>query len=213
MIALTFNRSTKLSHIVPNDWAVCLVNAKLFLTQKTKKMRKQINQVKEFHNAFNIPIVVLPELPSVQRRQLRNDILQEEVNELNQAAKDGDIIAAADAIIDCLYVLIGTAHEFGLANILEQCFNEVHKSNMSKLGADGKPIVRNDGKVLKGENYREPDLSSIIKSVVSSNSKHLLNIPPVMRSYAACPSCQSENIYYTGQCWTCRECTYDWGGK
>lgn len=175
-------------------------------------MRKQINQVKEFHNAFNIPVVVYPQMPSAQRCQLRHAILQEEVDELNHAANNRDIVAAADAIIDCLYVLIGTAHEFGLANIIELCFNEVHKSNMSKLAADGKPILRNDGKVLKGENYRKPDLSSIVESEISSNSKHLLNIPPVMRLYAACPSCQSANIFHTGQCWSCKECTYDWGG-
>ena len=68
----------------------------------------------------------------------------------------------ADAIVDCMYILLGTAHEFGIADRLVACFNEVHRSNMSKLDVNGKPVYRADGKVIKGEFYSKPDLASII---------------------------------------------------
>ena len=175
-------------------------------------MKKQINQVSEFHKAFNVPIIDTPKLPSVQRCKLRHDLLQEEVNELYDASKFGDVVEVADAIIDCLYVLLGTAVEYGLSRILEKCFDEVHRSNMSKLGLDGNPVVRHDGKVLKGENYSPPNLKQYFDDSHSSDSENLLNIPHVGRSFTACPSCGSENIYKDGW-WTCRDCTYDWGGK
>lgn len=125
-------------------------------------MKKQIEQVKEFHKSFNIPILKTPQLPNVQRCDLRQNILEEEVCELRDAMNLGDIVLTADAIIDCMYVLIGTAHEFGLADMLEQCFDEVHRSNMSKLGADGRVVLRADGKVLKSSNYFKPNLSKIL---------------------------------------------------
>ncbi len=74
----------------------------------------------------------------------------------------GDLANVGDAIIDCMYILIGTAIEFGLSDKLTAMFDEVHKSNMSKLGEDGKPIYREDGKVMKGPNYKEPNLIDIV---------------------------------------------------
>jgi predicted HAD superfamily Cof-like phosphohydrolase len=88
--------------------------------------------------------------------------LQEEVLELHEAWSNEDIVEVADAITDCLYILFGTAIEFGLQDKLEALFDEVHGSNMSKLDENGKPIYRNDGKVLKSENYYKPNLKKII---------------------------------------------------
>lgn len=126
-------------------------------------MKKQIQHLKEFHTAFNLPQRTKPIIIPIKEFQLRHDILVEEVEELAWAYEKDDIVEVADAITDCLYVLIGTALQFGLADKLEDFFEEVHDSNMSKLGADRKPIMREDGKVMKGPFYFKPDLSSIIK--------------------------------------------------
>jgi predicted HAD superfamily Cof-like phosphohydrolase len=126
-------------------------------------MEKQISQVEEFHKAFNQPVLYAPMLPSVERCLLRQRLLEEEVKELEQAWRNDDIVEAADAITDCLYILFGTAHEFGLGSLLVECFNEVQRSNMSKLDDDGNPIYRPDGKVIKSNNYKRPDLKSIVK--------------------------------------------------
>jgi predicted HAD superfamily Cof-like phosphohydrolase len=93
---------------------------------------------------------------------MRHNILNEEVVELLNAGVTGDLVEVGDAITDCLYILIGTAIEFGVADKLPAMFDEVHKSNMSKLGEDGKPIYREDGKVMKGPNYKKPNLIDII---------------------------------------------------
>lgn len=126
-------------------------------------MHYHIEQVKAFHTAFEVPAHETPQIPDADRCQLRQRILQEEVDELLEAWKEGNIVEVADAITDCLYILFGTAHEFGIAHLLPRCFDEVHRSNMSKLDADGKPLKRADGKVIKSENYTPPNLQSIIK--------------------------------------------------
>jgi predicted HAD superfamily Cof-like phosphohydrolase len=125
-------------------------------------MEKQISQVKEFQLAFGQGVEENNFIIESSRAVLRQNILQEEVNELWDASIQGDIVEVADAIIDCMYILLGTAHEFGIADRLVACFNEVHRSNMSKLDVNGKPVYRADGKVIKGEFYSKPDLASII---------------------------------------------------
>lgn len=125
-------------------------------------MEKQISQVKEFQLAFGQGVEESNFIIESSRAVLRQNILQEEVNELWDASIQGDIVEVADAIIDCMYILLGTAHEFGIADRLVACFNEVHRSNMSKLDVNGKPVYRADGKVIKGEFYSKPDLASII---------------------------------------------------
>ena len=125
-------------------------------------MQKQLNQVAEFYNNFGQTVRDRPQFPSSDTLVLRQVILQEEVTELEMASLKRDMVAATDAVCDILYVLLGTAHELGLGPVLEKCFDEVHRSNMSKLDQDGKPIYRTDGKVLKGPNYSKPELSSII---------------------------------------------------
>ena len=117
-------------------------------------MNKQIEQVREFHKAFDIPILTQPQFPN-GRIDLRASLINEEVKELNNAYSINNF---GKELIDCIYVLIGTALEFGFADKLESLFDEVHKSNMSKLGEDGKPILREDGKVLKGKNYQEANI-------------------------------------------------------
>jgi len=101
------------------------------------------------------------EFPNEKIVQLRYDLIKEELEELNQAIKDNDMKEIADALTDILYVTYGAGHAFGID--LDECFNEVQKSNMSKLGTDGKPIYHAGGKVMKGPNYFKPDLNKFLK--------------------------------------------------
>lgn len=93
---------------------------------------------------------------------MRLAILEEEVSELREAVAAGDLVQVLDALCDIQYVLDGTFLEFGLHHLKEQAFAEVHSSNMSKLGKDGQPILRGDGKVLKGPNFSPPDLAKVL---------------------------------------------------
>ena len=127
-------------------------------------MKRQIKQLKEFHKAFNLPMRETSEIISPKEFTGRHNLLIEEVNELAEGYKNANILEVADAITDCIYVLLGTALQFGIADIIPACFDEVHKSNMSKLDVKGKPILRNDGKVMKGELYFKPDLQKIISN-------------------------------------------------
>ena len=125
-------------------------------------MIKQIEQVRNFHQSFNQPVLNVPTIPKMDRVLLRHKLLQEEVSELFDASIKGDIIEVADGIVDCLYILFGTAHEFGLANLLPELFNEVQRSNLSKLDTNGNAIFREDGKVIKSELFTKPNLKDII---------------------------------------------------
>lgn len=125
-------------------------------------MKKQLKQVEDFQKAFGGFIGEGASFPPIDRCVLRQRLLQEEVLELHEAWSNKDIVEVADAITDCLYILFGTAIEFGLQDKLEDFFDEVHGSNMSKLDENGKPIYRNDGKVLKSEKYYKPDLKKIL---------------------------------------------------
>ena len=116
--------------------------------------------VKKFMKTFGQEIKDKTEFPNKKIVQLRYDLIKEELEELNQAIKDNDIKEVADALTDILYVTYGAGHAFGID--LDKCFEEVQKSNMSKLGLDGKPIYNDDGKVMKGPNYFKPDLNKFI---------------------------------------------------
>ena len=119
-------------------------------------------QVLEFQNAFGVESPTRPKLLNKKRAELRHNLLQEEVDEIMTAIKGKDIVSLTDGVIDSMYILIGTAHEYGFADRMEQLFDEVHRSNMSKMGPDGKPILRKDGKVLKPETYSPPKLEAIL---------------------------------------------------
>ena len=119
-------------------------------------------KVKIFMETFGQEVKSKPSLSSEKINSLRLSLIQEELDELKKAIQDEDIIEVADALTDILYVTYGAGHAFGID--LDQCFNEVQNSNMSKLGDDGKPIYNENGKVMKGPNYFKPDLSKYIKS-------------------------------------------------
>jgi len=98
---------------------------------------------------------------------LRFHLMKEENEEYLEAANDNDLVEVADALGDMLYILCGTIIEHGMQHKIEEVFTEIQRSNMSKLGADGKPIYREDGKVLKGPNYFKPNIQNIFKKLES----------------------------------------------
>tara|TARA_B100000886_G_scaffold263700_1_gene188266 strand:- start:543 stop:929 length:387 start_codon:yes stop_codon:yes gene_type:complete len=117
-------------------------------------------KVGDFMEAFGQKVEMEPTWPDFDTRELRLELIQEELEELSDAVADRDMIQIADALTDLLYVVYGAGHSFGLD--LDECFEEVHRSNMSKLGENGRPIHREDGKVMKGPGYFEPDLEGIL---------------------------------------------------
>jgi len=127
-------------------------------------MINKLKAVQEFHESFGLgiqhkPIAKLDE----NKLKLRFDLMAEENEEYLEAAKNNDLVEVADALGDMLYILCGTILEHGMQYKIEEVFNEIQRSNMSKLGEDGNPIYREDGKVLKGPNYFKPNIADIIK--------------------------------------------------
>lgn len=125
-------------------------------------MEKQIIQVGEFQTAFFVKSPKRPTLLPKERATFRQKLLKEEVKEIDKGIKENDIVQIADGVIDSMYILIGTSHEYGFADRMVMLFDEVHRSNMSKMGPDGKAIFREDGKVMKPETYSEPKLAPIL---------------------------------------------------
>lgn len=127
-------------------------------------MEKQIKHVEAFYKAFDMPLPETMRFLHKERALLRHKLIQEEVGELLEASmsSQGTLVDVADAITDCFYILIGTALEYGIADKLPALFDEVHESNMSKLDENGKPIYREDGKVMKSTRYKKPNLKSIV---------------------------------------------------
>ncbi len=128
-------------------------------------MKESIYKVLEFHKIYkqfwNDKLeAVIPD----QLKDLRQNILQEEVDELKEAQKNNDIVEIADALGDILYIAFGTACTYGLQDHLEEVFNEIHRSNLSKLDENNEPIFREDGKVLKGPNYFRPNIKQILEN-------------------------------------------------
>ncbi|GGM12035.1 hypothetical protein GCM10011594_34860 [Nakamurella endophytica] len=118
-------------------------------------------QVRRFHEAFGLPVRRRPSAEvDAREAALRTALIEEEVGELRAAAEAGDVVGVADALADIVYVAYGTAHVYGID--LDAVLDEVHASNMTKLGADGRPVYRADGKVLKGPGYRRPDVSGVL---------------------------------------------------
>ncbi len=128
------------------------------------KIRTTLEQVKEFHETYGLPVKAEPDISDPKTNALRINLLAEELDELKEGLEKGDIVEVLDALTDLQYVLDGAYLSFGLHDVKDAAFNEVQRSNMSKLGADGKPIRREtDGKILKGPNFFEPDLSQFVK--------------------------------------------------
>lgn len=127
-------------------------------------MQKQINAVKEFHTAFGIGYSKkLRGHLGEDKNLLRFNLMKEENEEYLEAVQNNDIVEIADALGDMLYILCGTIIEHGLQHKIEEVFDEIQRSNMSKLGEDGNPIYREDGKVMKGPNYFKPNFEEILK--------------------------------------------------
>jgi predicted HAD superfamily Cof-like phosphohydrolase len=121
-------------------------------------------QVREFHEGFGLPVRFVPDASGTSvpadLAVLRQALIDEEVDELRAAAATGDLVGVADALADIVYVAYGTAWTYGID--LDAVLDEVHASNMTKLGADGRPVRRADGKVLKGPDYRPPDVARVL---------------------------------------------------
>ena len=122
-----------------------------------------LTAVRTFSDAFNIPWSNTPTTALTSDQvALRHRLMEEENNEYLDAARAGDMVEVADALGDQLYILCGTILSHGMQGVIEDVFNEIQASNMSKLGSDSLPILREDGKVLKGPNYFRPDISTIL---------------------------------------------------
>ena len=129
------------------------------------KLKETIAHVEKFHDSFGIGNNHTPTTDlSMKDIQLRFDLMKEENEEYFDAAKENDLVEVADALGDMLYILCGTIIEHGMQDKIEAVFNEIQRSNMSKLGEDGEPIYREDGKVLKGPNYFKPNISDILEA-------------------------------------------------
>ncbi len=118
------------------------------------------NKVGTFMKTFGQEVKTKPSFSSDKINKLRIDLIKEELNELQEAMKNNDLLEVADALTDILYVTYGAGHAFGID--LDNCFDEVQNSNMSKLGENGEPIYNESGKVMKGPNYFKPDLSKFV---------------------------------------------------
>jgi len=127
-------------------------------------MKNKIEAVKAFHTAYKLGYLETPKANlGTAKNKLRFNLMKEENEEYYEAANNGDLVEVADALGDMLYILCGTIIEHGMQHKIEDVFNEIQRSNMSKLGADGEPIYREDGKVLKGPNYFKPNIKSILE--------------------------------------------------
>ena len=118
------------------------------------------DDVRTFMETYGQEVNTKPSFPDEKIVQLRYNLIKEELDELSSAINDRDIVEVADALTDLLYVVYGAGHSWGID--LDKCFAEVQRSNMSKLGKDGKPIYNEKGKVMKGPNYFKPNLKQFL---------------------------------------------------
>ena len=127
-------------------------------------MKKQIEAVRKFHETFKQENGTEPRLIDENQFSLRYNLMAEENKEYFMACENQDLTEIADALGDKLYILCGTILKHGMQDIIEKVFDEIHASNMSKVGEDGKAIMREDGKILKGPNYFRPNLKQFIEN-------------------------------------------------
>ena len=124
--------------------------------------KSNFEKVKDFMDVFGQEVKTKAEFPDINTSTLRLKLINEEYKELVESMEQQDLIGVADALTDLLYVVYGAGLAFGIN--LDECFDEVHRSNMSKLDSNGNPIYREDGKVMKSPNYFEPNLEKIIRN-------------------------------------------------
>lgn len=137
-----------------------------FVKQKNKNMSKLLDKIKsveEFHTTFKIGNAEHIQLIDEKDYTLRYNLIKEENEEYLDACKKGDLVEIADALGDQLYILFGTILKHGLQHKIEEVYDEIHRSNMSKLDEQGEPIFREDGKILKSPLYFKPNIKSIIE--------------------------------------------------
>lgn len=125
-------------------------------------MEKVLEKLKEFHDFFGVKVENEPTLIDPAIVELRYNLMEEENQEYADSCAEGNLVEVADALGDQLYILAGTMLAHGMQDKIMEVFNEIHASNMSKLGRDSKPIYREDGKVLKGPDYFRPDIEKIL---------------------------------------------------
>jgi len=126
-------------------------------------MKKQIDHVAEFHDVFQIGNESSPKVDiGSEVYMLRYNLMREENDEYLDACRQGDLVEVADALGDQLYILCGTILKHGLQHKIEEVFDEIQRSNMSKLDSNGRPIFREDGKIMKGQNYFKPNIKQIL---------------------------------------------------
>ena len=127
-------------------------------------MKSKLAAVELFHRSFGLGVSETPKADlGDTKNRLRFNLMDEENKEYLEAAANNDLVEVADALGDMLYILCGTILEHGMQHKIEEVFEEIQRSNMSKLGANGKPIYREDGKVLKGPNYFKPDIQMVLE--------------------------------------------------
>lgn len=125
-------------------------------------MKKQLNNLKEFHGKIYKDTNITPVNLSEKEIVLRYNLMQEENKEYLEACKNENLVEIADALGDMLYVLLGTIERHGMSDIIEDVFGEIHQSNLSKFDENGNPIFREDGKLLKSNKYFKPNLKPIV---------------------------------------------------
>lgn len=133
-------------------------------TQKGEGRTSTLDQVKLFHEVFGHPVKSQPDISDEDLNEARVKFLREEVVELEEALEAGDMVEVLDALTDIQYFLDGSYHCFGMAHLKTAAFEEVQRSNMSKLGPDGKAIYRADGKIVKGPNFSPPNLAPLFEA-------------------------------------------------
>lgn len=147
-------------HTVPALGLVCGRETFYDFIRSDIMSKTNFERVEQFMRTFEQEVRTSPELPEVSVQGLRLKLIKEELEELEDALFDNDIVEVADALTDLLYVVYGAGHAFGID--LDACFAEVHRSNMSKLDAKGQVVRRDDGKVLKSDQFTPPDLKQIL---------------------------------------------------
>lgn len=134
-------------------------------------MKEQLKAVEEFHNAFGQKNGKWPQPLSEHEFNLRHSLMKEENDEYLDACYKKSLVEIADALGDQLYILCGTILKHGMQHIIEDVFSEIQDSNMSKLGEDGKPVLRSDGKILKGPGYFRPNINKFLEDASGSVQK------------------------------------------